>query len=174
MASLLHFRLGNPEPENVHWSAQVLHWKHRADDRRAAVGRDGQSRAELLSVIKPHPLGAASALYEARNRGLHFERETRIRLCLVAQEIEEVPLRHHRDERRWRVEVRQVADRPAAATEAQLRTLYFVVRPLEEPLEHAQLVENLHRRWVDSVAAKIAEEVGVLFEHLDAAAGAGE
>ena len=48
------------------------------------------------------------------------------------------------------------------------------MRALEEPLEHAELVEDLHGRGVDGVAAEIAEEVGVLFEHLHAAAGPGE
>ena len=46
--------------------------------------------------------------------------------------------------------------------------------PLEEALEHPELVEDLHRRGVDRVAAEIAEEVGMLFEHLHRDAGAGE
>jgi hypothetical protein len=37
----------------------------------------------------------------------------------------------------------------------------------QEALEHPELVEDLHRRGVDRVAAEIAEEVGVLFEHPD-------
>jgi hypothetical protein len=49
-----------------------------------------------------------------------------------------------------------------------------VVRPLEEPAEHAELVENFHRRGVDRVAAEIAEEVGVLLEHPHRDAGARE
>ena len=49
-----------------------------------------------------------------------------------------------------------------------------VVRALEEALEQPELVEDFHRRGVDRVAAEIAEEVGVLFEHADRHAGAGE
>ena len=37
-----------------------------------------------------------------------------------------------------------------------------------------ELVEDLHRRGVDRVAAEIAEEVGMLFEHPHVAAGARE
>ena len=37
-----------------------------------------------------------------------------------------------------------------------------------------KLVEDLHRRGMDRVAAEIAEEVGMLFEDADLAAGAGE
>ena len=91
-----------------------------------------------------------------------------------AQEVEEVPLRHHGDERRRGVEVRQIADRPVAAGEVELSIVDPVVRPLQEPFEHPQLVEDLHRRGVDRVAAEIAEEVGVLLEHPHVAAGARE
>ena len=64
-----------------------------------------------------------------------------------------------------------VQSRPAIRSSARVDP---VVRPLEEALEHPELVEDLHRRGVDRVAAEIAEEVGVLFEHADVAAGAGE
>ena len=41
-------------------------------------------------------------------------------------------------------------------------------------VEHAELIEDFHRRGVDRVTAEIAEEVGVLFEHPHGAAGARE
>ncbi len=78
-------------------------------------------------------------------------------------------MRHEGDERRWRVEVRQVADRPIAAGETNFGARDARVRPLEKALQQAQLVEDLHRRGVDGVAAEIAEEIGVLFEHGDGA-----
>ena len=71
-------------------------------------------------------------------------------------------------------EMRKVADRPLAAGDPQLRAVDPVVRPLQEALEHPELVEDLHRRGMDRVAAEIAEEVGMLLEHLHAAAGARE
>ena len=43
---------------------------------------------------------------------------------------------------------------------------------LKEAIEQPQLVENLHRRGVDGVAAEIAKEVGMLFEHPNGDAGA--
>ena len=48
------------------------------------------------------------------------------------------------------------------------------MRPLKEALKHPELVEDLHRRGMDRVAAEIAEEVRVLFEDADVAAGPGE
>ena len=92
----------------------------------------------------------------------------------LAKEIEEIPLRHHRNERRWRVEMGKIADRPIAAGNPELGRIYLVVRPLQEPLEHPELVEDFHRRRMDRVAAEIAEEVGMLFEHPDGTAGARE
>ena len=41
----------------------------------------------------------------------------------------------------------------------------------EERFEDAELVEQLERRRMDGVAAKVAEEVGVLFENGDVHAG---
>ena len=48
------------------------------------------------------------------------------------------------------------------------------MRPLEEAIEHAELVEDFHGRRVDRVAAEIAEEIGVLLENADPAPGARE
>ena len=58
--------------------------------------------------------------------------------------------------------------------DTELCLVQAVVRPVQEVLEKPQLVENLHRRRVDGVAAKIAEEVLVLFQHANLAAGSGE
>jgi hypothetical protein len=68
----------------------------------------------------------------------------------------------------------QIADCPLAAGDPQLRAVDTIVRALEEALQHFQLIEDFHRRGMDSVAAEIAEEIGVLFEHLHPAAGSCE
>ncbi len=70
--------------------------------------------------------------------------------------------------------MRQVADAPVSPGQPQLGAVDLVVRTLEEPLEHPQLVENLHCRRMDRVATEIAEEVRMLFENSDLAARAGE
>jgi hypothetical protein len=72
------------------------------------------------------------------------------------------------------MEPREIPDRPDAPGETELRLVQLVVRALEEAPEHPKLVQDLHRRGMDSISAKIAEEVGVLFEHLRLAAGTGE
>jgi hypothetical protein len=63
---------------------------------------------------------------------------------------------------------------PFPPSEPEVRAPDFAVRPLQEPLEHPKLVEDFHRRRVDGVAAKVAEEIGMLFEYLHPAPGPGE
>ena len=70
--------------------------------------------------------------------------------------------------------MRKVADRPLAAGDPQLRTVDLVERPFHEALEHPKLIEDLHRRRMDRVTPKIAEEIGMLLEHLHAAASPRE
>lgn len=70
--------------------------------------------------------------------------------------------------------MRQVADFPPAPGKVELGAGQFVVRPFQETLENPELIEDFHRRWVDGVATEIAEEIGVLFEHLHIATAAGE
>ena len=46
----------------------------------------------------------------------------------------------------------------------------LVVRTLQEPVQHAELVEDFHGRRMNRVATKIVQEVGVLLEHRHGAA----
>jgi hypothetical protein len=48
------------------------------------------------------------------------------------------------------------------------------MRYFEETIEQTELVHQLERRGMDSVAAKIAEEIGVLLQDDNVHAGAGE
>src|SRR5690349_18261506 len=68
--------------------------------------------------------------------------------------------------------MRQVADGVILTRDPDLRLVEAVVGTLEEAIEQPQLVEDLHRRGVDGVAAEIAEEVGMLFQNPDRDAGA--
>jgi hypothetical protein len=127
---------------------------------------------EFPTVLQPNSSDSSLLLGEANHGCIHFEVKAGICSRLLSQEIEELPLRHHRNERRRCPKMRQVADRPIATGKPKLGGLNLVVRALEEALEHPELVEDLHRRWVHCVPAEIAEEVGVLLEYANAAAGA--
>ena len=93
------------------------------------------------------------------------------RLASVGDEIEEVPLRHQRDELAARRQVREVGDRHRFAGDVPGQAAHFLVRACEERLEDAELVEQFERGRMDGVAAEVAEEVGVLLEHGDVHAG---
>ena len=67
--------------------------------------------------------------------------------------------------------MRQVANHIVAPRDPDAGGVERVVGTFEEAIEHPQLVEDFHRRGVDGVAAKIAEEVGVFFKHFDRQAG---
>ncbi len=166
--------LADAKPEHVHRRAEVFERQHGADDRRAPISSDRQAAADFPTVFQPHPGNAALFLDKSPHGRIHRQVKPREGLCLLTQEIEEVPLRHHRDKRRGRVEMRQVPDRPFAPGHPQLSCRDLVVRSGEEALEHPELVENLHRRGVHRVSAKIAKEIGVLFQHQHLATGSGE
>src|SRR5215472_8617361 len=51
---------------------------------------------------------------------------------------------------------------------------HFLVGQLQEIVKDSELVHELEGRWVDGVAAKIAEEIGVLLEDDDIQSCAGE
>ena len=51
---------------------------------------------------------------------------------------------------------------------------HLLMRQLQELIEQAKLVHDLERRGMDGVAAEVAQEVGVLLQHHDIDAGAGE
>src|SRR5262249_6822714 len=84
-----------------------------------------------------------------------------------APEIEKIPLRHQRDE--WATcrdmaEIGKVHFHPA--DDAGSRT-QFLMRALQELVEQPKLIDDLQGRGMNRVAAEVAEEVGVLFQHDD-------
>src|SRR5262249_34998746 len=92
------------EPEDVDPRADILHRKAGggAHGRVATVASDGAVGANLERTVRrltTHTDDAAAVVNEPRRLGLHAERERRQAACLSGDEVEEVPLRHHRDER---------------------------------------------------------------------------
>src|SRR5690606_17659930 len=91
--------------------------------------------------------------------------EGRIKLRLLRNEIEKVPLGHHRNEGRSDGQMLQCRDRVALPEQIERHRVELRVRFLEQFLKQADLVKQLERRGMDRVAAKIAEEIGMFFEH---------
>jgi hypothetical protein len=84
---------------------------------------------------------------------------------LAGEEVEEVPLRHHRDEGVALGQAAEVAELDALAAEDARHRRQALVRALQEGVEQAELVHDAQRRRMDRVAAEVAQEVGVLLEH---------
>ena len=106
--------------------------------------------------------------------GLHLELEARIAARLLGEEIEEVPLRHQGDEAALRRQMREIGDHDALVADLAGQLAHLLMRPLEEFVEQAELVHDFERRGMDGVAAEVAQEIGVLLQHHDIDAGAGE
>src|ERR1700760_133481 len=51
---------------------------------------------------------------------------------------------------------------------------HLVVRPLQQRVEQAQLVEQIERRGMNRVAPEIAQEIAMLLQHARTYPGAGE
>ncbi len=96
---------------------------------------------------------------------MHQQGESGIALALGREEIKEVPLRHHGDVGRPHREVRQVGDHHPLLAELAAEARHLLVRQLQELVEQAELVDHVEGRGMDGVAAKVAQEVAVLFQH---------
>ena len=120
--------LGSRNQKHVHRRAEILRAEARLSrsDRGCGRRRQWSSRARSSSPsVEPNAGDPARLLDEPVDRAPPSRRlKAGKGRRLVAQEIEEVPLRHHRDERRRRAKVRQIADRAIRARRrAQLRAV---------------------------------------------------
>src|SRR5262245_49259118 len=61
----------------------------------------------------------------------------------------------------------KVGDGHLHLTDLRVELVYFLMRQPEKLLEHAQLVHHLKSRWMNGIAAKIAQEITMLFQHQD-------
>ena len=102
--------------------------------------------------------------------GLHHQMECRIFATALGQEVQEIPLRHQRDELAVGWETREIRDLDRRARDSYARSLELVVRKREKVVEPTQLVKKFQRRRMHGIAAKIAEEVRIFLQddHVDA------
>ena len=75
------------------------------------------------------------------------------------------------DEPAMRRQMREVGERELGVTEPGLEAGDLLVRKLEKRLEQAELMHHLQGRGMDGVAAKIPQEIRMLFQHDDLDAG---
>ncbi len=126
------------------------------------------------SVLARRPVTRPSSSISSVAFGLHHEMKCRIAAPVLGEKVEEIPLRHQRDELTVRRQMRKVGDVDGFAGDDGARGVELVVRQRQEVVEPSELVEQLERRRVNRVAAKVAEEVGIFLKDGRVDAGACE
>ena len=73
-----------------------------------------------------------------------------------------------------RRQMREIRDGDGVIPDPRGQSRQLLMRQREESIEDAELVHQLQGRRVDGVAAEVAQEIGVLLQHHDVDAAAGE
>jgi hypothetical protein len=171
--------LGEAQPQHVHRRAEVHDLKSGklAQLRVPPIGADHQIGAHLERAVRElrfQPHHAVAVPDEIVHLGQHPELEGRIQLALVGEEIEEVPLREEGDEAAARGKMGEVGEDDHLVADDAADLAHLLVRQLEKRVEESELVHHFERGGMDGVAAEVAQEIGVLLQHQDVDAGAGE
>ena len=135
------------------------------------VGVDVQHAVGTSGADADHSVAFAD---QVGGLGAHQQAERRKAVRLVREEVEEIPLRHQGDELRLGRQVGEIGDLEEAAADLHAQRADFAVGPSEERVQQAEFVHHLHGGGMHGVAAEIAQEVGVLFQHDHIDAGARE
>ena len=95
----------------------------------------------------------------------HPQMERSIFLAVVGEEIEEIPLRHQRDELAAGRQVAEIRKLNVGVADDAVELADFLMRAREKGLEQAELMHDLLGRGVDRIAAEVAQKIAVLFQH---------
>ena len=149
-----------------------------ARDGVAAIASNGEQGGNLDRAVwgggADTSDGAIRLLNEAGGLPPHAQGKCRKPGGLGGEEVKEVPLRHERNEFCVCGQVVEVCHDEGAISDEAGELSELRVRQSKEFFEEAELVKQLERGGVNGVAAKVAEEVFVLFENRDRDTGAGE
>ena len=102
---------------------------------------------------------------------MHSQMERRIAAALFGQEVQEVPLRHHRDEPASCPEVGHIGQYDFVASDPAERLGKALMRQFQQCLQQSQFMHHFKRRGMNRVATEIAQEIGVLLQHRDLHSG---
>ena len=165
------------KPEHVHRRSVVIALKPSflAHGRMASVATDrevGADRERAVRGLGAHADDAPVLLDQVGRLGLHAQVERRVALALLGQEVQEIPLRHQRDEFAVRRQMAEIHHLKVFGADLGGQRFDLLMRQFQELVEQAEFVHQLERRRMDRIAAEVAEEIGVLLQHHDANAGA--
>ena len=168
-----------PHPQHVHRRAEIVDGEPGlpAHRRMAAIGADDEIGANgqmPLRRFDAHAGNPAALLDEADHLGSRHQPKRGVAATLLGDEIEKIPLRHQGEEAAMGGQMGKIGDFEKIIADLRAEAAGFLMRPAQELGEQAELVHDLEGRGMDRVAAEIAQKVGVLFEHQDRNAGAGQ
>ncbi len=170
---------GQTQPQYVHGRAAIFDLEAGKLAHRgvAAIGADHKIGAHLQIAFRGGRFQAhdsVAVLQKLVDLRLHAQMKGRIALARLGQKIEELPLRHEGEKFAVGREMREIGDLHQFITDLRAELAHLLVRPLEELVDQAELIHELERRGMDGVAAEVAEEVLVLFQHDHIDAGPGQ
>ena len=102
----------------------------------------------------------------------HHQLETGITSRFLGDEVEKIPLRHERDKAAAGRQVPEVRNGQPHLADLSVKLVDLLMRQLEKLVEQAELVHHFEGRGMNSIAAKVAQEIAVLFQHQYFHAGA--
>ena len=166
-----------PHPEHVHRRADVLDRRSRRARGSSSGGRRRPPPARRRCAARPRASWPTTPVTRSPSRirsvasACIIRLEARERLRLLDQEVQEIPLRHQRDELRRQRQAAEVGRVDGVVADLGGEPLQLLVRALQEVVQQAELAHHLQRRRMHGVAPEIPQEIGVLLKHHDIDAG---
>ncbi len=162
--------LGQAHPQYVDRRPQVERRQAGAlaHGRMAAIRPDHQIGPHLDRPVGPvgaQPDDASVFLDQLGEFGFHQQLEARQPGTLFDEKVEKIPLRHQGDEFAAGRQTGEIGERDHLIADNPLQLTHLLMRPGEKGVEQPELMHHLQSRRVDRVAAEIAQEIAVFFQH---------
>ncbi len=133
-----------------------------------AVGADDEIGVHFQIALRRRRFQAhdpVAVLQELVHLRPHAQMKGRVALARLGQKVEEIPLRHERQELAVGRQMREIGDLHQLIADLRAELADLLMGPLEEFFDEAELIHQLERRGVNGVAPEVAEEVLVLLQH---------
>ena len=114
---------------------------------------------------------AAAIFHKSTDLGLHPKVKGRIASGVFSEEVQEIPLRHQRDEFAFSWQNREIGRYEFLAPHLRLQLWEFLMGTLQKLWQESELVHELESGRMDSIAPEVAEEIAVFLENDDVDAG---
>src|SRR4051812_11564396 len=128
----------------------------------AAVRADSKIRANLSDPVRRlrhHARDYTVLFYKINHLSLHHEAESGIAPRVLDNEVQEIPLRHERQEFAMCRQVTEVGNSHHFLADLSPQFQNFLVGPLQEILQNPQLIHEFKCGRMNGVSAEITQKV---------------